>query len=150
MARPVRPQRQAAAAAAGRIRGLSDLGGEDDESEEDDSNEYYAGGEKSGQVASLTQTVRLLGAHKKSTGQVRVLPIMQVVRGGDGRRGRDVESIFERARQAGATLGTAADLEAAPAARGGAFKGRARTLGVLTFPTVDTCTAKGTAMQTRV
>ncbi|CAK0785425.1 hypothetical protein CVIRNUC_008634 [Coccomyxa viridis] len=48
-ARPAAPGR-AAAARAGNVRSLSDLGGAQDDEDDDGKNEYYAGGEKSGQV----------------------------------------------------------------------------------------------------
>ncbi|KAK9811242.1 hypothetical protein WJX72_000506 [[Myrmecia] bisecta] len=75
---------------------------EDSDSDDDGANEYYAGGEKSGQVVR--------GAPKSK----------------DEAADR-VAGLFEKARQAGATQGTAEDLQA-PKPQSGAFSGTARTL----------------------
>ena len=88
--------------ATGGIASLGDLARGGGDDDSDEDNEYYAGGEKSGQV----------------------------VRGGDGSR-RNVDSVFERARLAGAEVGQASDL-------GGAsegfrsFTGRGQTLSGVT------------------
>ncbi|KAK9832744.1 hypothetical protein WJX81_007147 [Elliptochloris bilobata] len=97
---PVRPAARAAAPRPGGVRSLADLAKSDKDSDEDDRNEYYAGGEKSGQVVQ--------GAPKNKLPE------------------DDVEGLFDRARQAGATAGPAPDQ--VPASSTSAFSGAAHTL----------------------
>lgn len=83
--------------------GIASLGDLRERSEDDnDTNEYYVGGEKSGQM----------------------------VQGGPPGGGQDVDALFEKAREAGAEVGSAADLGAPQSGRGGfqSFTGRGHTL----------------------
>ena len=83
--------------------GIASLGDLRQRSEDDnDTNEYYVGGEKSGQM----------------------------VQGGPPGGGQDVDALFEKAREAGAEVGTAADLGGPPSGRGAfqSFTGRGHTL----------------------
>eukprot|EP00238_Polyblepharides_amylifera_P012582 CAMPEP_0196586396 /NCGR_PEP_ID=MMETSP1081-20130531/54102_1 /TAXON_ID=36882 /ORGANISM="Pyramimonas amylifera, Strain CCMP720" /LENGTH=387 /DNA_ID=CAMNT_0041908261 /DNA_START=35 /DNA_END=1198 /DNA_ORIENTATION=+ len=89
--------------APGNIRSFSDLRGAEGDSDDDDDgpNEYYTGGEKSGMMVQ--------DPNSRKTG------------------GDDIEALFEKARQHGATTGTAEDLNPARN-RNAAFGGVGRTL----------------------
>ncbi|KXZ55366.1 hypothetical protein GPECTOR_3g495 [Gonium pectorale] len=84
------------------VKSLSDLNGEGDD-DKGKFNDYYAGGEKSGQL--------LRGAPEDEE---------------DEEDDDRIEALFNRARQAGASAGTSADL---PGQQGRAFHGQGHTLG---------------------
>lgn len=100
-AQPSRPATRKPAAPRGGIRGLGDLQAEEESEDDDDFNDYYVGGEKSGQMVR--------GAPKKDKDP------------------KDVDNLFESARQAGAEdYRPSEPQQVAGGVR--AFGGRARTL----------------------
>lgn len=101
-----KPSRQTSGSRAGGIRTLSDLNrpsGHDSDSDSDGPQEYYTGGEKSGMLVQ------------------------------DPSKHNDVDSIFDRARQVGATQGPLENV--APSSSSRSFTGPGRTLAGETVPT---------------
>ncbi|XP_009613676.1 plant UBX domain-containing protein 4 [Nicotiana tabacum] len=102
-----KPSRQTSGSRAGGIRTLSDLnrpsGRDDSDSDSDGPQEYYAGGEKSGMLVQ------------------------------DPSKHNDVDSIFDRARQVGATQGPLDNV--VPSSSSTSFTGTGRTLAGETVPT---------------
>ncbi|KAJ8549779.1 hypothetical protein K7X08_033486 [Anisodus acutangulus] len=101
-----KPSRQTSGSRAGGIRTLSDLNrpsGHDSDSDSDGPQEYYTGGEKSGMLVQ------------------------------DPSKHNDVDSIFDRARQAGAMQGPLENV--VPSSSSTSFTGPGRTLAGETVPT---------------
>ncbi|KAK4360902.1 hypothetical protein RND71_019854 [Anisodus tanguticus] len=101
-----KPSRQTSGSRAGGIRTLSDLNrpsGHDSDSDSDGPQEYYTGGEKSGMLVQ------------------------------DPSKHNDVDSIFDRARQAGAMQGPLENI--VPSSSSTSFTGPGRTLAGETVPT---------------